>query len=77
MEDDLQWKTTFSGRLPLVEDDLQWKMTCGGKQPEMEDDLQWKTTFAGSLHAAYSALRHFLIVDSSICTNRSFWICKI
>ena len=27
----------------------------------MEDDLQWKMTFAGPLHAAYSALRHFLI----------------
>ena len=54
-------KTTFGGRQPLVEDDLRWKMTCGVRRPAVEDDLQWKTTFAGSLHAAYSALRHFLI----------------
>ena len=26
----------------------------------VEDDLQCKMTFVGSLHAAYSALRHFL-----------------
>ena len=25
----------------------------------MEDTLQWKTTFVESLHAAYSAMRHF------------------
>ena len=58
MEDSLQWKTTFSGRLPPVEDDLWWKMTYSG-QLSVEDDLQWMTTFIGSLHAAYVALRHF------------------
>ena len=60
MEEDLWCKTTCGGRRHLVEDDLWWKTTCGGRQPVVEDDLQRKTTFAGSLHAAYSALRHFL-----------------
>ena len=41
MEDDLQWKTTFDGRQPLIEDSF------GGRQPWMEDDHRWKTTFDG------------------------------
>ena len=52
---------TFAGRRPLVEEDLRWKMTFGGRRPLVEDDLQWKTTYTGSLHGAYSALRHVLI----------------
>ena len=40
----LRWKTTFSGRQPLVEDDLQWKMTFGGRQPLVGDDPWWKMT---------------------------------
>ena len=60
-EDDLQWKTTFSGRWPSVEDDLRWKTTCGGRWSAVEDDLQRKMTFAGSLHGAYSALRYFFL----------------
>ena len=47
MEDDLQWKTTFDGRQPLMEDDLQWKTTFNGRQPSMEDELRWKTTIHG------------------------------
>ena len=47
------------GRQPLMEDDHRWKTTCGGRGPAVEDDLQRKPNFAGSLHAAYSALRHF------------------
>ena len=35
-------------------------MTCGGRRPAVKDNLQRRMTFAGSLHAAYSALRHFL-----------------
>ena len=42
-----------------MEDNVWWKMTFGGRQPLVEDDLQWKTPFSGSLHAAFSALRHF------------------
>ena len=45
VEDNLQWKTTFSGRRPLVEDDLPKKTTFSGRQPLVEDDLRWKTTF--------------------------------
>ena len=54
------------GRRPSVEDTLQWeddlwrKTTIGGRQPSVEDDLEWKTPFSGSMHAAYSALRHIL-----------------
>ena len=40
------WKTSFSGRWPLVEDDLWWKTTFGGWQPSVEDNLQLKTTFS-------------------------------
>ena len=56
---------TFGGRHPLVEEDLWWRTAFGERQPSVEDDLlveddlRWKTTFSGSLHAAYSALRHF------------------
>ena len=57
-EDNLRWKTTVGGRLPLVEDnlrgrrplgedDFQWKTTFGGKQPTLEDNLWWKTAFGG------------------------------
>ena len=28
----------------------------------MKEEHWWKTTFVGSLHAAYSALRHFFII---------------
>ena len=42
-----------------MEDDFWWKTNFGGRRPSVEDNLQRKTTFAGSLHAAYSALRHF------------------
>ena len=49
---------TFSGRRPSVEDDMWWKTTLDGRRPVVEDDLRWKMTFAGSLHAAYSALLH-------------------
>ena len=63
VDDDILWRTTFGGRQPLVEDNLWWKMTFGGIQPAMEDDLQWKITFIGSLHTAYSALRHFFVVE--------------
>ena len=57
VEDNLQWKTTFGGRWPLmedtfggrqtsVEDDLWGKTTFGGRQPLLKDDLRWKTTFS-------------------------------
>ena len=59
VEDSLWWNMTFSGRQPLVGDKLRGKTTLGGGRPLVEDDLYWKTTFVGSLHAAYSALRHF------------------
>ena len=68
LEDNLCWKTTLSGRQPLVEDDLLWKTTFVERQSSVEDNLwwrttfgslKWKTTFGGSLHAAYSAFRHF------------------
>ena len=60
VEDELCWRMTFGGRQPSLGDNLGGKITFGGRQPSVEDDLQWKTTFIGSLHAAYSALRHFL-----------------
>ena len=78
LEDNLFWKTTFSKERPSVEDNLWWKTTFGGRRPLVEDDLQWKTTFVGSLHAAHSALRHFLdnifiylnfLFGSKICLN--------
>ena len=47
MDDNLQWKTIFGGRRPLVEDNLWWKTTFGGRQPSVEDDLRWKMTFSG------------------------------
>ena len=47
MDEDLQWKTTFDGRPPLMKDNLRWKMTFDGRRPSMEDNLRWKTTFDG------------------------------
>ena len=48
MEDDLQWKMTFSGRQPLVEDDLLWKNDLPFEDDLLwEDDLRWKTAFGG------------------------------
>ena len=47
MQDNLRWKTTLSGRQPLVEDNLRWKTTFHGRQPFMEDDLWGKTIFGG------------------------------
>ena len=44
---------TFSGRC------LRGRTSFGRRWPSVEDDLWWKTTCAESLHAAYSALRHF------------------
>ena len=40
---DLQWKTAFDGRWPLVEDDVWWKATCDGRWPLMEEDLWYMT----------------------------------
>ena len=74
VEDNLRWKTTFGGRQPLVEDDRWWKTTFCGRQPLLKDDLRWKTTIigrhpavghCGSLHAAYSALWHFYLVNKT------------
>ena len=47
MEDNLWWKTTFSGRRSSVEGNIQWKTTFGERRPSVEDDLCWKTTFGG------------------------------
>ena len=47
MEENLRWKTKFSGRRPLMEDDLRWKTTFGKRQPSVEDILWWKMTFGG------------------------------
>ena len=47
MEDDLQGRTTFGGRQPVVEDDLQWTITFSGRRPSVEVNLWWKTTFGG------------------------------
>ena len=58
VEDDFQWKTTFRGRRPSVEDNIWWKMTFGGRRPSVED--------IGSLHAANSALRHFILLRATI-----------
>ena len=38
MEDNLQWKTNFDGRQPLMEDTLRWKTTFGGRQPSLESE---------------------------------------
>ena len=76
VEYDLRWKTTFRGRRPMVEDVLWWKTsfserrpsvedTFCGRRPLVEDNLQWKTTFFASLHAAYSALRHFCKISAN------------
>ena len=46
-EDNLWWKTTFSGRQPSVEDNLRWKTTFSGRWPLVEDDLWWKMTCNG------------------------------
>ena len=58
---------------------------CGGVYcgcvPPLCVSFHWKTIFVGSLHAAYSALRHFLCFASkynffqnfAILKSRSFW----
>ena len=51
-----------------MEDNFCWKTTFGERRPAVEEDLQWKTTFVGSLHAAYSALRHFYSLCRSLRT---------
>ena len=57
----------LNGKEKLYELDQVGETTCCGKRPAVEDDLQRKTTFAGSLHAAYSALRHFFLNRSEFC----------
>ena len=47
VEDDLCWKTTFSGRQTLVEDHLRWKLTFGGSRPSVVEILWWKTNLGG------------------------------
>ena len=46
-EDDLRWKTTFSGKRPQGEDDLWWKTTLCERQTLVEDNPRWKRTFGG------------------------------
>ena len=41
VEDDLRWKTTFSGS------NLWQRTTFNGRPPSVEDDLKWKMTFGG------------------------------
>ena len=41
VEDNLWWKTTFSGRQHSVEDNVQWNTNLGGRQPLVEDKLKW------------------------------------
>ena len=63
LEDDLCWKTTFSGkptfsgRQPSLEDDLRWKMTFSWIQPLVQNDLWWKTTFSGRRPLVEDGLR--------------------
>ena len=59
MKDDLQWKTPFGGRQPLVEDDLRWNATFVGKRPTVEENIQWKMNFVGSLHAAFEIIIYY------------------
>ena len=56
MQDELQWKTTFSGRHLLMEDILQMRTTFVGRWPSIKCNLQWifmegkflwRTTFSG------------------------------
>ena len=42
MEDNLWWKTSFDGRLPLMNDNLRWKMTFDKRWPSMENNLWWR-----------------------------------
>ena len=65
MEEDIRWKTTFSGRRTSVEEDLQWKTTFGGRQPLVEDNFWWAwlNTHSG-----------FLIDTKNIETQRIFWV---
>ena len=77
VEDNLQWKRTFNGRRSLVEYDLWWKMTFSRRQPSVEDHLWWKTTLVGSLHAAYSALRHFSLKVSYSIMHRDNLVCSV
>ena len=46
VEDVLQWKMTFGGRLPSVKDDFRWKMTYGKRWLSVKDDFWWKMTFS-------------------------------
>ena len=88
VEDDLWWNTIFGGRQPLVEDDLRRKTTFCGRRCLLEDNLRRKTTFGGrrlslkedlrrTLHAVYSALRHFLkpfsVVTYIMATVSKLW----
>ena len=84
LENDLQRKTTFIGRLSLVEDDLRWKTTFGGRrpfvgrQPLVEDDLWWKMTVGERQHLveddlhwilAFCLLRFAAVLVSALKSN--------
>ena len=62
----------LNGKEKLYELDQVGETTCCGKRPAVEDDLQRKTTFAGSLHAAYSALRQFYILTAATSSVKYF-----
>ena len=70
-----KWKTTFSGRRPLVEDNLCWKITFGGRWPSVENNFWLKTTFCGrepvvednlDFISFYVILLYFFILSYSI-----------
>ena len=76
--DSLQWKTTFSGRWPLVEYDLWWKTTFSGRRPSVEDDLWWKMTLGVRQPSVEDDLWGWflpLTITAKLSPNQNFFRC--
>ena len=77
VEDDLRWKTAFSGRWPSAEDNLWCKTTFCARRSSVEDDFWWKTTFIArrlwvedNLHGRCSLVEDDLCWKTTFCGRR-------
>ena len=66
VEDDLRWKTAFSGRWPSAEDNLWCKTTFCARRSSVEDDFWWKTTFSGRQPSVAKDLWWRLLVEDDL-----------
>ena len=70
-EDNLQWKTTYNGRLPQMEDFLPKKLYVGYvtkanfTNVSNKDDLQWKTTSNIKSEISQYCTQYSVLVGSS------------